>query len=550
MKRLVLILSIAFLFLLSPQRVFAEVIHSFDSSITAYKNGDMEIVETINYDFENLQKHGIFRYIPLYSKVGDLYRVYKITNVKVTRDGYLEKFTQSGNSEETYLKIGDPKKTITGIHTYNIYYKVSNGIGSNFETHDEIYWNITGNDWKVNIEKASATIYAGFETKLTDLICFSGKVGSKTANCSINGNQVTSNSLLSSGEGLTIVASFPAGTFPKSILSKSPPKRLADKILGTIFANYHLIFIFFNLFLPILLIYWYRKHKNKKSFGKPAVNFDFPKDEKGERIAPALAGIVDTAKLERDDIVATIFDLAIRKYIKIEEVKTVRSLLPDSTEQKIIKEKKADDGTEDFEKILLERLFRDGDTVNLSDLKKDFYKTFNKIEDSLFKELIRKGYYIKNPKNQKTGLFILGMFSLFTINIVLAVVFFFLSHKLNGRTALGDEIDFKIDGLKLFLKSMDRNYKWQAEKFYTVEHMIPFAIALGYIDRFLEALKILKPDYDPVWYSGSNAGFYTGIALFSVAASSSITTASPSSSGAGGGGFSGGGGGGGGGGSW
>ncbi|HZJ18199.1 MAG TPA: hypothetical protein VFD45_01095, partial [Patescibacteria group bacterium] len=124
---------------------------------------------------------------------------------------------------------------------------------------------------------------------------------------------------------------------------------------------------------------------------------------------------------------------------------------------------------------------------------------------------------------------------------------FFLAKKLIGRTSLGDEIDFKIDGLKLFLKSMDRNYKWQAERFYIVEQMIPYAMALGYIERFMEQLKIIKPDYNPTWYHGYSGGFYVGYSGFYSSMTTNMTSSSSSGASSG---FSGGGGGGGGGGSW
>jgi len=197
----------------------------------------------------------------------------------------------------------------------------------------------------------------------------------------------------------------------------------------------------------------------------------------------------------------------------------------------------------------MDRLFESGDTIEVSSLKTDFYKTFNDLESEVFESLVDKGYYAKNPKVQKQFLLVFALIVLFFGNIILSPVLFFLSLKLNGRTQKGDEIDFKIDGLKLFLKGMDRNYKWQAEKFYTVEQMIPYALALGYIDKFLSALKILKPDYKPDWYSGTG-NFYASYALFNSAASSSFTTSAPSSSSGFSGGSSGGGGGGGGGGSW
>jgi len=539
-----------FLFLFNPQVIFAEIIHSFDVDLTANKDGSMDFTETINYDFENLDKHGIYRYIPLYSRVGDLYRIIKVKDVKVLRNGQDEKFTTTQNKEQIYFKIGDASKIINGSHKYTISYTVENGIGSNYEDHDEIYWNATGNDWDVVIEKASITFNTDLEVSPNNLSCFTGEVGSKKSLCKISGNKVFSSQPLYAGSGFTAVAGFPVNTFPKSILTKEPPKSLGQKVAELIFANYYLIFIFFNFIIGGYLIYWYQKNKNKKRFGPPAVNFDIPKDEKKQRIAPALAGTIDTAKLERDDIVATIFDLAIRKYIRLEEVKTVRNLLPDSKEQKIIKLKNDDRKLEGFEKTLFERFFETGDTVKISDLKLDFYKTFQEMKKDVFRQLVAKKYYVKNPANQKALLLIFSLISLFTLNIFLSAVLFFLFRKLNGRTALGDEIDFKIDGLKLFLKSMDRNYKWQAQNFYTVEQMIPYAMALGYIDKFMDALKILKPDYNPSWYSGSKGSFFASYVAFYATASSNITTSALSSSSGFSSGSSGGGGGGGGGGSW
>ncbi|MBI2026072.1 MAG: DUF2207 domain-containing protein [Candidatus Levybacteria bacterium] len=549
MKKFIFLIFLL-IFLFNPKFSFAEVIHSFDVNITAHKNGEMDVIENVTYDFEELDKHGIYRYIPAFSKLGDLYRIIKIKNIEVLRDGEKEKFSVSQNKEQIYFKIGDKDKTITGAHLYKISYNVENGIGSNFEDHDEIYWNVTGNDWKIIIEKATATISTDFAVNLNNLICFEGPVGATDKTCKVNNNSISSSQILYPGSGLTIVASFPVNTFPKSILVRQLPKTFGEKIVGWFLANLPLIYIFFNIVLPLILFYWYQTHKNKKRFGVPIVNFDIPKDNTGKRLAPALCGTIDTAKLERDDIIATIFDLAIHKYIKLEETKTTRVLLPDKTEQKIIKLKENDGKLSSLEKTLFNRLFENGDSVKVSALRLDFYKTFNKMEKDVFKELVDKGYYIKNPKNQKAFLIIFGMWALFTLNIILAITLFLLAKKLNGRTQKGDEIDYRIDGLKLFLKSMNRNYKWQAQKFYTVEQMIPYAMALGYIDKFMEALKIIKPDYNPSWYRGYSGNFYAGYAAFYAASASNMTTSAPSSSSGFSSGSSGGGGGGGGGGSW
>lgn len=535
------------IFFINPNPVFAEKIHSFNTNIVAHQNGTMDITEIIDYDFENEYRHGIYRDIPLYSAVGDLYRIIQIKDVSVLRDSQRENFKLTNDGKKLDIKIGNADKTINGNHTYLISYKIVNGIGSNFADHDEIYWNITGNNWKVNIEKVSGKIETDFDAKLNKLICFEGTTGSKNQTCNVFHNSFNSSRIIYPGLGLTIVATYPINTFPKSTLSKALPQSMTNNVFEFIFANYRYVFIALNFVLAPYLIYWYFKHKNNKNYSSSAVNFDIPKDGKNQIIRPALAGTIDNAKLEVNDVAATIFDLAIRRYIKIEETKTILKFLPDIKEQKIIKLKDADDKLNPYEKRLFDRLFKDKNNINISDLRKDFYLTYLKIEDDIFEELVKNGFYAKNPKMQKNILRVAAFLSILLLSPILAIVLIFLSIKLNGRTVRGDEMDSKIHGLKIFLKSMSRNYKWQTQKLYTVEEMIPYAMALGLINEFMKQLKIIQPDYSPSWYSGYRGSFYAGyISLYS-----GITTsmAPPSSSGSHGG-FSGGGGGGGGGGSW
>ena len=544
------LLFFSLLGLIRPASAIAatEAIIKFDSQIMAYQDGSFDVTETIGYDFGTNEKHGIFRDISKVSRVGDLYRLIEITFNQILRDGQKEQFSITDSSEQISVKIGNPNKTITGIHTYAISYKVQNGIGSNYEDHDEIYWNVTGNEWEIPIEKASTSLLTDFDVLPNKAICFTGLGGSREQNCSVPSSApfspVVTTRTLKSGEGLTVVYSFPVNTFPKSILSKNPPQqkileKSVTQVISKLFVGIPLVG---NLILAPGLLFWYLTKKHKKHFGPPVPNFDFPEDEKGKRLAPAEAGTIDAAKLEKDDVVATIFDLAIRKYIKLEQIKESKEFF--------IKKIKNYDDVAPFEKILLDRLFRDLEVVELGSLKKDFYKTFQDMDREVFNSLVEKKYYTKNPKTQR-GLFLAGtIIAATSFNLFLAAVLFLFYKKLIGRTALGDRVDWKIDGLKLFLKNMSRNYKWQAEKLYIVEKMIPYAIALGYIEKFMEQLKISYPDYKPDWYSGNLAFYAVSNSMFT-SMSSGFTTSAPSSSGGfGGGGFSGGGGGGGGGGSW
>lgn len=554
MKRNLSVLIFALIFLINPSFVLAqEVIRSFDTSIVASKNGTFKVTEKINYDFGEAEKHGIFRDIPLVSKVGDLYRVIEINFLEILRDGNQENYVLQGNSEKASVKIGKVDKTITGPHLYTISYLVKNGIGSNYEDHDEIYWNITGNSWQVPILKVSARLTTDFGVDFDKYTCYTGPTGSTDKNCVLdNNNSLVTNESLNPYEGITGVWSFPKNTFPPSVLQKQSPDQPSETSVKIILFLAAAPALITNFIIAPFLLAWYFTRKRKARFGPPTVNFDFPKDNDGKRIAPVEAGSMDIHLVDQNDVIGTIFDLAIRKYLKIESKKGKKALgiFGDKEEYIFTKLKEpTEKDSQSFERILFGRLFQDGDSVKLDDLKEDFYETFSDFEKAVFDSLIQRNFYTKNPKNQRALLITGAVFSVFVGGWLLFAIMLFLAFKLNGRTALGDEMDWKIDGLKIFLKNMSREHAWYAKNLITVEKYIPYAIALGFIKEFMDQLKVVYPDYQPTWYSGNTSFYLASSSMFS-SFNSSITTSAPSSSSGFSGGSSGGGGGGGGGGSW
>ena len=544
-----------FCILISPHQIYAqESIKQFDTQIVAHQNGDMTITEKIKYDFGSDSRHGIFRFVPTFTKVGELYRVSDIQILSVKRDGQKEKYQASYNADVIEAKIGDPDKTIRSEHDYEIIYQVKNGIASNYEDHDEIYWDITGNEWDIPIERVSATIKTDFDTLPTKTICYTGPTGSKAQDCqsNINGKaSVTTNTQpLGSYEGLTVVTAFPVGTFPKSTLQNSPP--VLGRDLKVFLAIYGLIWILLNILVTALVWRWYQKQRNKLALGQPAVNFDIPKAD-GKVLTPLEAGIIDNAKLEQNDVMATIFDLAIKKYIKIEQIEGKKTLgvFKSKDDYKVVKLKEfaEDPKLELFEEILLEKLLADQSERKLSEIT-TFYQTFTRIQTNSFATLVEKGFYKKNPQAQKALFRVLGVIGLFSGQIILGPLLLYLAIKINGRTKKGDQMDHQVEGLKIFLKNMTRHYNFQAKKAITVEKYIPYAMAFGFIDQFMDQIKQIYPDYQPGWYSGHSNFYAARMGMISSMSSHMTTSAPSSSSGFSGGGSSGGGGGGGGGGSW
>jgi hypothetical protein len=130
-------------------QVWAEDINSYDASIDIVQDGSILVNESIRYDFGSLDKHGIYRNIPTI-KTNSEGKKYKLTmeNFTVTdENGSPYQYNLSQTSDMASLKIGDPNRMITGIHTYKIKYQVKGAV-TYFSDHDELYWNITGTTGK------------------------------------------------------------------------------------------------------------------------------------------------------------------------------------------------------------------------------------------------------------------------------------------------------------------------------------------------------------------------------------------------------------------
>src|SRR5579862_7594086 len=159
MKRLVFFgLSLVFFFI--PTIAHADdswVIENFNSNITIQQSGVVKVDETISVDFRDNSKHGIYRDIPfLYEENGkQTYTQVDITQVLQNNQQAQYTVSQVNGYEE--IQIGNPNKTITGRNVYAIMYTVTGALHG-FNDHDEFYWNVTGNDWQVEIQKAEVTV--------------------------------------------------------------------------------------------------------------------------------------------------------------------------------------------------------------------------------------------------------------------------------------------------------------------------------------------------------------------------------------------------------
>ena len=94
-----------------------------------------------------------------------------------------------------------------------------------FDSHDELYWNVTGNYWLFPIEAASARIALPDGASVTEAIAYTGKSGDVGRDYSYrqDGNVQVFETTRPMGrfEGMTVAVSMPKGTI-------APPS-LGDK---------------------------------------------------------------------------------------------------------------------------------------------------------------------------------------------------------------------------------------------------------------------------------------------------------------------------------
>src|SRR5437867_529042 len=134
------------------------VIRSFDVRYELQADGSFNVREDIAVDFGALERHGIFRDMPVEYRYDDRNnRLIDVSDVSVTDGGAEVPFETSDSRPNMRIKIGDPDRLLSGRQRYVITYRVYDGLNP-FPDHDELFWNVTGNVWPVTIERASATV--------------------------------------------------------------------------------------------------------------------------------------------------------------------------------------------------------------------------------------------------------------------------------------------------------------------------------------------------------------------------------------------------------
>ncbi|NCO83187.1 MAG: DUF2207 domain-containing protein [Nitrospirae bacterium] len=551
-------------------------INSFHSDLIIHEDSSLTVKEAIEVEFHR-PRHGIYREIPFKytDELGNTFRT-PLDVLSVTDEAGKDwKYTAKRSGDAIHIRIGDANKYVSGRQSYVITYSVENAILF-FEDHDELYWNVTGNYWKSPIKKASANVNLAVKSKSKNLwaSCYTGSLGSRESLCGFDtsGNIAgfLSKKTFASGEGLTIAFGWDKGL----VSQPSSWKRF----LWALDLKENWVFMLPVLSLIFMINLWNRRGRDPKVRESVTVMYEPPK-YKDVPLTPAEVGAVIDEKLDARDITATIIGLAVKGYIKIEETKK-EGLVFDSIDYFLAKLKDPDDNLSQFEKALMGKIFSGSmPGLMVSDMKNKFYTSLDSLKETLYGEIVRKGYFLRNPESVRAlyiavGVAVMviagfasGFLSPYSMgkNIIAGILagipVLAFSRVMPAKTRAGAAAYMDILGFQEFMNRAEKDRLKRMGDQELFSKFLPYAIALDVADNWAKAFEGIYQE-PPKWYV-SPGGFGTfspyrfsgsitsmtsslGSAMYSTPRGSGIG----GSGGSGGGGFSGGGFGGGGGGSW
>jgi Predicted membrane protein (DUF2207) len=499
----------------------------FQDTIIVNQDGSALVTERITLVFVG-EWHGIHRTIPIEypGPDGTNYELFlDILSVTDGSGGKLKYDSRTtGGSRDLKIYIPD---AMDATRTVEITYRVRNGTRF-FDSHDEFYWNVTGNDWPVPIDHAAATVR--FPTAAAGSLraqAFTGVYGSseRDASSSVNGAEAqfeTTNPLPMRG-GLTVDVYV-----PKDVLKEpSAPTKFFWFIRGN-----PIVFLPLVTLAGMFALWWYKGRDPD-----PGISVA-PMYEPPPGISPAEAGTLLEDTIHPRDITSTIVDLAVRGYIKIEETAEqtlvfthkdyVFHLVKPREQWDENRDANPDAALAPHERVMLENIFASGNDTRLSSLKNRFYTAVPVIRDDIMAALRKKGIYLLDPDSASgysagaaIGILIpfgilqlLGWANFFNSAVLLivcglisAVIWWLFAREMSAKTVKGAKTRIAVLGFQEFMNRVDAD-RLKVMPPTTFEKFLPYAMALGVEHHWAQAFTGIVKD-PPQWYAGP--GGYVGV---------------------------------------
>lgn len=472
----------------------------YDVNLTVQRNSDILVEEIQQIQFLS----GTFRFgfaaIPLE-------RVERITDVSVVEiiDGQERRYksnssapygfvtSQSDNNLEITWYFPETQGT---THTYILRYRVIGGLRF-YPDGDQLWWKAIPPDHNFPIRASTITVTLPQVFPQEQL-----KVASygpaATARINERGQVIFEAENIPADRELEVRVQFPHG-----VVQGSPPAWQAAfdrrQTLGPVFT---LVFVVLGIVIliggPVLLyLLWYARGRDRP-VGLVAEQISEPPSD----LPAAVVGTLVDERADLKDIIAGILDLARRGALRMEEEEAKGFLGIGAGREFVFHLQDAAKAIYPFEQTLLRALFGGRTQVELSDLRHKFYKSIPTLQQELYQEVVRAGFFPDNPQAIRrrwaiwggVGLVgavlaacvLTGIFGDYTdwafcpaaalgITALGAII---LGNFMPRRTAKGAEEAAKWLAFKRYLQYLEKQGDLQAAKD-RFEEFLPYAVAFG-----------------------------------------------------------------------
>ncbi|NUW45814.1 DUF2207 domain-containing protein [Nonomuraea rhodomycinica] len=262
------------------------------------------------------------------------------------------------------------------------------------------------NGWSVPV--ARATVKVAGPGLVQSLSCFAGELTSAVG-CTSAAMDHTGTSAefeqenLAPGQALTVVVAYPKGASAGAPILDRRFSLTAAFALNTVTGG-ALAALLVLLLGGVGLLYWTRgrdarvvAHEKDHDTGTPVQNGHFsPPDG----VRPGQIGTLVDEQADVVDVTATIVDLAVRGFLRIDEQPRQAYDAPDWMLVRLPAGHPA--ALLPYERALYDAIFDGREAVLLSQLSGSFASHLGKVRDALYADVVRQGWFARRPDTERT----------------------------------------------------------------------------------------------------------------------------------------------------
>lgn len=500
--------------------------NDWNIDIVMQPDGSLDVTETQTLNFLGEPFSFGFRSIP----TGRQGNNDGITNVAV-REGDLIYRESSSNEPGTFEVIDQGDETrinwyfepALGEHTYTFSYRVNGAVrtGNGEEgSGDQIFWTVLPSDHPAMVDNSRTTITLPegvspqryFDTNEHLVAAYLNDIQTDEVLVEVSDDErvitFTSERPIMTGEKLDVRVQIPHGLLPTPTPGWQAAEQRDDAVGLAVLALSLLLMVIGPMGVVLL---WYTRGRD------PQLGIVVPDyiTEPPDDMPPAMAGSLIDEKVDMQDILSTLIDLAHRGYVVMEE--------EEKRNYNFTRTYKPVDDLRKYERSFLNGVFRGEETRSLNSLQYKFAGKIPGLREEIIDELVQGGYLPSKPQSVRNkyialAVFVLflGIVSLFFLGVFLgsnaglvcfpvfaiiatAIALFIVARHMPRKTAKGAESAAKWDAFRTYLRNI-KAYTDIENSSDIFDKYLSYAVAFGLERSFINTFSQSSATAIPPWY--------------------------------------------------